>query len=530
MTEPILCVKNLSVGFRQDTNATQVVKHVSFELSAGRTVALVGESGSGKSITAHSIMGLLPYPMAFHSSGEIVFEGEDILEADESIMQRIRGNRIGMIFQEPMTALNPLHKIEKQIAEVVCKHRGITLREAKPIVADLLDRVKIPRVDAIMGSYPHELSGGQRQRVMIAMALANEPSVLIADEPTTALDVTVQREVLELLNELQTRHNLALLLITHDLGVVRHMAHDVLVMHGGRIVESGAVEAIFTEPQHDYTQSLLASTPPAKPAPFTPEPDNQILRVSNLQVAFTTKKSLFGRVLSEFNAVKGISFGVGVGETLGIVGESGSGKSTLAFAVLRLLDSRGDIVFDGTPLSGLSQRELRPLRKKIQVVFQDPFASLSPRMTVAEIITEGLSVHTDLSVAERDARLRHVMTEVGLEFDSRNRYPHEFSGGQRQRIAIARAIILEPKLVILDEPTSALDRAVQVQVLELLKTLQIKRQLSYLFISHDLSVIRALSHRVMVVKDGQIVETGPTEEVLAQPQENYTQELVNASF
>ncbi|MAZ86358.1 MAG: microcin ABC transporter ATP-binding protein [Cellvibrionaceae bacterium] len=530
MTQPILCVEDLSVGFRQESNATEVVKNVSFELSAGRTLALVGESGSGKSITAHSIMGLLPYPMAFHSSGKVLLDDEDILEADESVMQRIRGNRIGMIFQEPMTALNPLHKIEKQIAEVVCQHRGLRQREAKAIVAELLQRVQIPRVEAIMASYPHELSGGQRQRIMIAMALANEPNILIADEPTTALDVTVQREVLELLNELRSTHNLALLLITHDLGVVRHMANDVLVMHKGKIVERGNVETIFTNPQHEYTQTLLQSSPKGEPSPLPQGNAKPLLRVADLKVSFTTKKSLFGRVLSEFTAVKGISFDVSPGETLGVVGESGSGKSTLAFAVLRLVNSRGDIVFDGAEISALSQRALRPLRHKIQVVFQDPFASLSPRMTVAEIITEGLSVHTELTASEKEDRLLKVMAEVGLDETTRNRYPHEFSGGQRQRIAIARAIILEPKLLILDEPTSALDRAVQVQVLELLKALQVRRQLSYLFISHDLSVIKALSHRVMVIKDGEVVEMGPAAQVLEQPRESYTQDLLEASF
>ena len=530
MTQPILCVEDLSVGFRQESNATEVVKNVSFELSAGRTLALVGESGSGKSITAHSIMGLLPYPMAFHSSGKVLLDDEDILEADESVMQRIRGNRIGMIFQEPMTALNPLHKIEKQIAEVVCQHRGLRQREAKAIVAELLQRVQIPRVEAIMASYPHELSGGQRQRIMIAMALANEPNILIADEPTTALDVTVQREVLELLNELRSTHNLALLLITHDLGVVRHMANDVLVMHKGKIVERGNVETIFTNPQHEYTQTLLQSSPKGEPSPLPQGNAKPLLRVADLKVSFTTKKSLFGRVLSEFTAVKGISFDVSPGETLGVVGESGSGKSTLAFAVLRLVNSRGDIVFDGAEISALSQRALRPLRHKIQVVFQDPFASLSPRMTVAEIITEGLSVHTELTASEKEDRLLKVMAEVGLDETTRNRYPHEFSGGQRQRIAIARAIILEPKLLILDEPTSALDRAVQVQVLELLKALQVRRQLSYLFISHDLSVIKALSHRVMVVKDGELVEMGSAKQVLEQPRETYTRDLLEASF
>lgn len=530
MSHPILEVKELSVGFKQDSSATEVVKRISFELHAGRALALVGESGSGKSITAHSILGLLPYPMAYHSSGEIVFESQNILEANESVMQRIRGNRIGMIFQEPMTALNPLHRIEKQIAEVVCQHRGLRPKEAAPVVAELLKKVQIPRVESIMNSYPHELSGGQRQRVMIAMALANEPSILIADEPTTALDVTVQREVLELLKELQDSDNLALLLITHDLGVVRHMASDLLVMHQGEIVERGDTETIFNRPEHPYTQELLASTPRGKPASLPANVDTPLLEVSKLQVAFATKKSLFGRVLSEFEAVKDISFDLYRGETLGIVGESGSGKSTLALALLRLVDSRGEIGFDGIDLTELSQKALRPLRQKIQVVFQDPFASLSPRMTVSEIITEGLSIHTDLSPKEKEARLLDAMTEVGLDPTTRNRYPHEFSGGQRQRIAIARAIILEPKLVILDEPTSALDRAVQVQVLDLLKALQIKRQLSYLFISHDLSVVKAISHRVMVIKDGNIVEMGPTTQVLEKPQQGYTRELLEASF
>jgi len=531
MSEVALDVVDLSTGFKQGTTATEVVSKVSFSLKSGRTLALVGESGSGKSVTAHAIMKLLPYPMAYHSSGQIILNGRDLLKLSESKMRPIRGNTIGMIFQEPMTALNPLHRIGKQISEVVCQHQGISKRQAHSKVLELLGQVKIQNPEERISSYPHELSGGQRQRVMIAIALANEPKILIADEPTTALDVTVQREVLELLKDLQQQRNLSLLLITHDLGVVKHMAHDVAVMQQGKIVEAGPASEIFDSPKHPYTRQLIESTPKGG-AVVGAELDESrpLLQVDNLSVSFTTKTSLFGRSLAEFHALKNSSFSLRGGETLGIVGESGSGKSTLALAVLRLIKSSGKIVFDGIDISTLPERQLRTMRNKIQVVFQDPFASLSPRMTVREIIKEGLTIHTNLGLSEQERLLLKTIDEVGLDASSLDRYPHEFSGGQRQRIAIARAVILEPKLIILDEPTSALDRAVQVQVIDLLRDLQKKRRLSYLFISHDLKVIKALSHNVIVMKDGEIVEGGSARSVMETPRENYTKALIAASF
>lgn len=531
MSLEILNVRDLSVGFMQGDIGNEVVSKVNFSLKSGETLALVGESGSGKSVTAHAIMKLLPYPMAYHSSGEIVYKDTDLLGVKESRMQGIRGNEIGMIFQEPMTALNPLHKIEKQISEVVCRHQGISRKQARSNVIELLTQVQIPNPEEKLNSYPHELSGGQRQRVMIAIALANEPKILIADEPTTALDVTVQREILELLQSLQDQRQLSILLITHDLGVVKHMANDVAVMKGGRIVESGSVAEVFESPSHEYTRRLIDSAPKGSPVPLSSdEGDQALLLVDNLKVSFVTKTTLFGSPKESFHAVNGASLHVSAGETLGIVGESGSGKSTLALAILRLIRSEGRVSFGGVPVSDLPEKQLRSMRNEFQVVFQDPFASLSPRMTVAEIVQEGLQVHSDLPDEQRRKKMLKVIEEVGLDAATLDRYPHEFSGGQRQRIAIARALILAPKLIVLDEPTSALDRAVQVQVLDLLRDLQRRRNLSYLFISHDLKVVQALSHRVVVMKDGDIVESGSTADVLERPSSNYAQALVAASF
>ena len=541
---PLLQVNDLSVAFRQGDSITEVVKKISFDIQQGETVALVGESGSGKSMTAHAIMKLLPYPMAFHPSGEILFKGQDLIQFSPKQMQKIRGNQIGMIFQEPMTALNPLHTIDKQIGEVICQHRGINIKQARPLILDLLKKVQIPNPESRLKSYPHELSGGQRQRVMIAMALANEPRLLIADEPTTALDVTVQKEILHLLKGLQQQENLGLLLITHDLGVVKHMAQRVLVMKDGELVESNECQTIFNEPSHPYTKSLLQSAPSGTPADIgssQQEDTTPLLTTSNLNVSFTVRKSLLGKPLERFRAVKDANIRIHKGTTLGIVGESGSGKSTLALAILRLIESEGEIRFDNTLISDIREKHLRSLRKNFQVVFQDPFASLSPRMTAEEIIQEGLNIHNPsnsgntetaqpLSKDEKEQRVKDVMREVGLDSELRHRYPHEFSGGQRQRIAIARALILNPALLILDEPTSALDKTVQVQVVDLLRELQQNRQLTYLFISHDLSVVKALSHQIIVMKDGEIVEQGQADSVLSRPSNAYTQQLIAATL
>jgi len=527
---PLLSIKDLSVAFHQASNSVTVVDKISFDIAHNETLALVGESGSGKSMTAHAIMKLLPYPVAHHPSGSITFEGDELLHYNQRQMQRLRGRRIGMIFQEPMTALNPLHTVEKQLSEVLILHRGLRQPALRTKVIELLHKVQIQSPEKRLKAYPHELSGGQRQRVMIAMALANEPTLLIADEPTTALDVTVQREILGLLQNLQKEMGMAILLITHDLGVVRHMANRVAVMHQGKLIELQDSEALFDAPQQEYTRTLLNSHP--KGMPLTPSDTNKesLLETKQLSVSFPLNKPLFGKPTRFVHAVKNISLKLTAGQTLGVVGESGSGKSTLAMAILRLLDAQGEITFQKNKLHELNEKKLRPLRKHMQVVFQDPFASLSPRMTVAEIIAEGLSVHTELDHSNREQAVIKVMDEVGLLAADRHRYPHEFSGGQRQRIAIARALVLNPKLLILDEPTSALDRAVQVQVIDLLRDLQHKRGLTYLFISHDLNVVKALSHQVLVMKGGEMVEYGNAREVLEKPQQAYTQRLLQASF
>lgn len=528
--QPLLVVEQLSTHFRQGQNSVKAVNDVSFQIERGQTVALVGESGSGKSVTAHSILRLLPYPLAQHPAGRIIFDGQDLLSLAEPQMRAVRGQRISMIFQEPLTALNPLHTIGKQIAEVVSLHRRLDNGALKARVLELLELVQIPSPEQKLGSYPHQLSGGQRQRVMIAMAIANEPELLIADEPTTALDVTVQAQILELLSQIQQRMGMAILLITHDLGVVRSMADRVLVMKNGELLETGDCEQIFNHPSQPYTKHLLDCQPSGQPAATTAAPDQILLQCRQLSVQFSQGRRRWWRAAPTFTAVNHVTLKVQAGTTLGIVGESGSGKTTLAMALLRLQASQGDIEFQGQSLAHLSQKEMRPYRQHLQLVFQDPFGSLSPRLSVADIISEGLRVHRRLSQTERDQRVVAALEEVGLEPSIRHRYPHEFSGGQRQRIAIARALILKPQLIVLDEPTSALDRSVQIQILELLKALQQKHQLSYLFISHDLQVVRSISHSVAVMKDGEIVEHGASEQIFNSPNHPYTRSLIHAAL
>ncbi len=528
MTENLIEVRDLAVEFVNVDRAQRVVEGVSFDIRKGETLALVGESGSGKSVTAHSILRLLPYPLARHPAGEIRYAGEDLLKADEKRMRQIRGNRIAMVFQEPMTSLNPLHTVGTQINEVLQLHKGLRGKAASARTLELLELVGIPEPKKRIRAYPHELSGGQRQRVVIAMALANEPELLIADEPTTALDVTVQLKILELLKELQARLGMSLLLISHDLNLVRRIAHRVCVMQRGRIVEQASCEELFHKPQHPYTQELLAAEPSGDPAPAEPAPP--LLEVQDLRVWFPIRKGLLRRTVDHIKAVDGVTFSLPRGQTLGIVGESGSGKSTLGLAILRLLSSRGEIRFQDQALEKMSQRAVRPLRRQMQVVFQDPFGSLSPRMSVGQIVGEGLDIHGMGNAEEQAQAIIDALVEVGLDPESRHRYPHEFSGGQRQRIAIARALVLKPELILLDEPTSALDRTVQRQVVELLRSLQAKYNLTYLFISHDLAVVRALSHQMMVVKQGKVVEQGAARTIFAAPQHPYTQQLLESAF
>jgi len=528
MAENLIEVRDLAVEFVSVDRAQRVVEGVSFDIRKGETLALVGESGSGKSVTAHSILRLLPYPLARHPAGEIRYAGEDLLKADEKRMRQIRGNRIAMVFQEPMTSLNPLHTVGTQINEVLQLHKGLRGKAASARTLELLELVGIPEPAKRIRAYPHELSGGQRQRVVIAMALANEPELLIADEPTTALDVTVQLKILELLKELQARLGMSLLLISHDLNLVRRIAHRVCVMQRGRVVEQASCEELFHRPQHPYTQELLAAEPSGDPAPAEPAPP--LLEVQDLRVWFPIKKGLLRRTVDHIKAVDGVTFSLPRGQTLGIVGESGSGKSTLGLAILRLLSSRGEIRFQDQALESMSQRAVRPLRRQMQVVFQDPFGSLSPRMSVGQIVGEGLDIHGMGNAEEQAQAIIDALVEVGLDPESRHRYPHEFSGGQRQRIAIARALVLKPELILLDEPTSALDRTVQRQVVELLRSLQAKYNLTYLFISHDLAVVRALSHQMMVVRQGKVVEQGAAEAIFAAPQHPYTQQLLESAF
>jgi microcin C transport system ATP-binding protein len=527
---PLLSVRDLSVAFAQEGRETLAVDRVSFDIRRGETLALVGESGSGKSVTALSILKLLPYPAASHPSGEIRFRGENLLDRDESDLRRVRGADITMVFQEPMTSLNPLHTIERQVGEIVEIHRGWSRARVRERVLELLKQVGIRNAEERLDAYPHQLSGGQRQRVMIAMALANEPDLLIADEPTTALDVTVQAQILKLLKDLQRQLGMAVLFITHDLGIVRKIADRVCVMTRGRIVEEGPVAQVFTAPEHAYTRHLLAAEPKGSPPPVD-DSKPVVVSTDNLKVWFPIKRGFFGRTVGHIKAVDGISVAVRERQTLGVVGESGSGKTTLGLAILRLIRSEGPIVFLGNRVDEATQKAMRPLRKHMQVVFQDPFGSLSPRMSVADIIEEGILVQRDRRTAEeRRTVIANAMTEVGLDPAAMDRYPHEFSGGQRQRIAIARAMALQPKFVVLDEPTSALDMSVQAQIVDLLRDLQARHGLAYLFISHDLKVVRALASEVVVMKDGQVVEGGSAQKIFEAPETEYTRALIAAAL
>ena len=528
--KPLIFVDHLSVDFRSGGKLTHAVRNVSFEIGKGETVALVGESGSGKTVTALSILRLLPYPAASHPSGQILFNGENLLALPPSSLRKIRGNKISMIFQEPMTSLNPLHTIERQIAEVLKIHRGMSDRAARSRVLDLMEKVGIDDPKGRLQSYPHQLSGGQRQRVMIAMALATEPDLLIADEPTTALDVTIQAQILELLLKLKSEFNMAMLLITHDLGIVRKMADRVCVMNSGEIVEHGATADIFAKPRHPYTKHLIASEPKGSPPPENAGAKT-ILETKDLRVWFPIRRGLLRRTVGHIKAVDGINLAVKEGQTLGVVGESGSGKTTLGLAVLRLVASEGPIVYLGDRIDEYDSKRMRPLRRHMQIVFQDPYGSLSPRLSIAQIIEEGLTIQNHgLSRDERDARVVRALNEVGLDPATRDRYPHEFSGGQRQRIAIARALVLEPKFLILDEPTSALDVSVQAQIVDLLRELQRRHKLAYLFISHDLKVVRALANSIIVLRYGKVVEQGPAQTVFAAPKTDYTKALLAAAF
>jgi microcin C transport system ATP-binding protein len=530
MTEPLLTVRELDAVFDVPGGRVEAVRKASFEIAKGETLALVGESGSGKSVTALSILQLLPYPMASHPSGSILFKGKELLGAGERTLRDVRGNQISMIFQEPMTSLNPLHTIDKQISEVLFLHKGLSAAAARARVLELLRLVGVANAEQRLTAYPHELSGGQRQRVMIAMALANEPDLLIADEPTTALDVTIQAQILELLKDLQKRFGMAVLFITHDLGVVRKVSERLCVMQNGEIVESGPTSRIFEAPQHPYTKRLIEAEPKGQKTP--PAPDAPVvLRAADVKVWFPIKKGILRRTAGYVRAVDGISLTVREGQTVGVVGESGSGKTTLGMALIRLQSSTGEIVFEGHDLQGLSSRTLRPLRREMQVVFQDPYGSLSPRMSIGQIIEEGLKVHgIGGDEEERDRLVVQALEEVELDPGTRHRYPHEFSGGQRQRIAIARAMVLKPRFVVLDEPTSALDRSVQAQIVDLLRELQRRHKLAYMFISHDLRVVRALSDYVLVMRDGVVVEQGPTERIFEEPREVYTKALMAAAF
>ncbi|MCK9992951.1 MAG: microcin C transport system ATP-binding protein [Alphaproteobacteria bacterium] len=529
-TTPLLQVTDLSVAFRSEGRDILALDRASFTLEKGRTLALVGESGSGKSITALSILQLLPYPAASHPSGAINFAGQELMRADEAAMRKVRGNRISMVFQEPMTSLNPLHPILRQVGEVLELHKGYRGEAVRARVLELLHLVGLRNAEARLGAYPHELSGGERQRVMIAMALANEPDLFIADEPTTALDVTVQAQILELLQRLQKQLGMAMLLITHDLGIVRKMADDVCVLLGGKIIEAGPVQQVFNHPREDYTRHLLESEPKGRPRAVAADAP-EVLSAKDMKVWFPLKRRLFSREQHYIKAVDGVSLRVRAGETLGIVGESGSGKTTLGLAILRLLASEGGIIYSGAPIHALKSAQIRPLRKDMQIVFQDPYGSLSPRLSIGQIITEGLQVHGKRMSAEEQRRVvANALSEVGLDPALQDRYPHEFSGGQRQRIAIARAMALQPRLVVLDEPTSALDMTVQAQIVDLLRDLQARHGLAYLFISHDLKVVRAMANQVIVMQAGRVVEQGDADMIFDHPQTDYTKALMAAAF
>jgi len=528
--ETLLSIRDLSVAFGTGAREVLAVDRVSFDIAKGETLALVGESGSGKSVTALSVMKLLPYPAAHHPSGSISFKGRELLTMPENEIRHVRGNDITIIFQEPMTSLNPLHTIEKQIREILLIHQGLSGEKARTRILELLDQVGIPDPKGRLASYPHQLSGGQRQRVMIAMALANEPDLLIADEPTTALDVTVQAQILKLLKDIQKRLGMSMLFITHDLGIVRKLADRVCVMNTGKIVERGPVERVFTAPEHPYTRALLAAEP--KPDPAPPRPTAPVVvSTTDLKVWFPIKRGVLRKVVGHIKAVDGISVEVRKGETLGVVGESGSGKTTLGLAILRLISSDGPVVFMGDTIQGLKFKQMRPYRRNMQIVFQDPYGSLSPRMSVSDIIEEGLKVHhSHLARGERERRVMAALTEVGLDTQTRFRYPHEFSGGQRQRIALARALVLEPTFILLDEPTSALDMIIQAQMVDLLRNLQRKRDLTYMFISHDLRVVAALASRLLVLRHGKMVEEGAAADLFKAPKSDYTRALLAAAF
>jgi microcin C transport system ATP-binding protein len=528
--ETILSVRDLSIAFGRGNREVLAVDRISFDVGKGETVALVGESGSGKSVTALSVMKLLPYPAAHHPSGSIKFEGRELLSMPEQEIREVRGNDIAIIFQEPMTSLNPLHTIEKQIREILLLHHGLEGEASRTRVIELLSQVGIPDPAGRLGSYPHQLSGGQRQRVMIAMALANKPDLLIADEPTTALDVTVQAQILKLLKDTQTRLGMSMLFITHDLGIVRKLADRVCVMQRGKIVEQGPVERVFTAPEHPYTRALLAAEPKPDPAPPRPEAPI-VVETKELKVWFPVKRGVLRKVVGHIKAVDGVSIELRKGETLGVVGESGSGKTTLGLAILRLISSTGPIVFMGNSIESLKFKQMRPFRHDMQIVFQDPYGSLSPRMSVSDIIEEGLWVHhPDLSKATREQRVVDALTDVGLDPETRYRYPHEFSGGQRQRIAVARALVLEPTFIVLDEPTSALDMLIQSQMVDLLRDLQKRHDLTYMFISHDLRVVAALSSRLLVLRHGKMVEEGAAADLFKAPKTDYTRALFAAAF
>lgn len=529
MTTPLLSVKDLAVQFSVGSNTVNAVHNLCFDLHAGETLGIVGESGSGKSVSTLALLQLLPPATSHIPRGSAVFKGTELLHCNKDSIRAIRGNRISMIFQEPMTSLNPLHTIEKQISESLLLHKQMTRTSARKRVLELLDLVGIPDPASRLNDYPHQLSGGQKQRVMIAMALANEPDILVADEPTTALDVTVQKQVLELIKSLQKRLNMAVILISHDLNVVRHNADRIVVMKQGHVVESNTCEAIFNSPAHAYTKELIQAEPKGQPATI-PERAKTLLEAKDLRVHFPIEKNFWGKPVKFLKAVHDISIQIRESETLGIVGESGSGKTTLGMAILKLIGSQGAINFTGTRIDTLNQAEFRPYRKEIQIVFQDPYGSLSPRMSIAQIIAEGLEIHQIGDEQDREQVIIKALKEVELDPEMRHRYPHEFSGGQRQRIAIARALALKPKLIILDEPTSALDRTVQVQVIELLKRLQAKYGIAYIFISHDLAVVKALSHRVVVMKQGQIVEQAECSTLFEQPEQAYTRELLSAAY
>jgi microcin C transport system ATP-binding protein len=527
---PLVDVRDLSVSFQMADHVVEAVRNVSLQIDRGETVALVGESGSGKSVTALAILQLLPYPKAFHPSGSIKINGNEALGASDKFLQSIRGNKISMIFQEPMTSLNPLHTIEKQIGEILLLHRGMGRTQARERILELLNLVGIKEPEKRLNSYPHQLSGGQRQRVMIAMALANEPELLIADEATTAVDVTIQAQILDLLEDIQRKTGMAMLIITHELGIVRKLAKRIYVMHQGKFVEEGNTADVFANPTHEYTRMLIASEP--QPRQTTPDPNSpMMLETKDLKVWFPIKAGVFRKTIDHVRAVDGVDLVVRKGHTLGVVGESGSGKTTLGMAVLRLNRSEGSIKFGGDEIQGNTFDEMRPYRHEMQIVFQDPFGSLSPRFSVGQIVEEGLAVHhKSLPESERRDMAAQALQEVGLDPANMNRYPHEFSGGQRQRISIARAIVLKPKFIVLDEPTSALDRTVQVQILELLTDLQNRHGLTYLFISHDLKVVRAIADDVIVMRDGKVVEYGTCQQVLENPKTDYANALVRAAF